>query len=354
VVRLVEKTPPLNGRSARLGSLALALALGASCSSIEAPERTRLFLRGKTMGTTYAVTIAGAAPTLDRAQIEAEVAAILETIDARMSSWNPGSEVSRFNASRSTQWLDVSDDTQGVVAEALQVSRLSNGAFDVTAAPLIALWGFGSARPRRSPPSALEVSDAAARVGYSYLGHRAHPPALRKTRPDLEIDVSAIAKGFAVDRIADHLDGAGIENYLVEIGGELRGRGRREDGQPWSVAVQRPVEHRLAAQLIVRLEDRAMATSGDYRNYFETDGVRYAHVLDPRTGRPIAHGLASVTVIDPSATRADAVATALLALGPQDGLRLAEAEELAALFVVRDGDGFTERRTDAFERYVSQ
>ncbi|TFH23805.1 MAG: FAD:protein FMN transferase [Myxococcales bacterium] len=216
------------------------------------------------------------------------------------------------------------------------------------------LVGF---RPRKSASIATVRARGERRRGAGRIllpGSPGASPALRKTRPDLEIDVSAIAKGFAVDRIADHLDGAGIENYLVEIGGELRGRGRREDGQPWSVAVQRPVEHRVTAQLIVRLEDRAMATSGDYRNYFETDGVRYTHVLDPRTGRPIAHGLASVTVIDPSASRADAVATALLALGPQDGLRLAEAEELAALFVVHDGDGFTERRTDAFERYVSQ
>jgi thiamine biosynthesis lipoprotein len=349
VKRFVDKTSVRNGRIVWL--IWLALAFSPSCR-IDQPGRDLVSIRGKTMGTTYSVKIAGTAPTLDRTRVEADVERILEKLDRQMSSWNPSSEVARFNASRSTEWLDVSGDTQIVVATAQQVSRLSHGAFDVTAAPLIGLWGFGPASPRLAPPTPPEVHRAATRVGFSRLGHRADPPALRKTLPDLEIDVSAIAKGFAVDRIADHLDSTGNENYLVEIGGELRARGRREADDPWTVAVERPVDHELAAQLIVRLEDRAIATSGDYRDYFEADGVRYAHVVDPRTGSPIAHGLASVTVVDHTAARADAVATALLVLGPQAGLRLAEREGLAALFIVRGSEGFTERRTDAFRRYV--
>jgi len=334
--------------SARSALVPLLLA-AASCGAAE--ERlTRL--AGATMGTTWAVQVVDLPPALDRGRLEADVAAVLRGIEARMSTWDAASELSRFNAADSTDWFAVSADTRAVVAEALRVSRVTGGAFDVTVGPLVELWGFGPGGregPRRRPePEAVQA--ALERVGWRWLETRADPPALRKRRPGLRVDLSAIAKGFAVDAVADRLASAGPTDFLVEVGGELRARGRNLDGTPWRLAVERPRSAEPAPPCLLELADGAVATSGDYRNAFEQDGVRYAHVIDPRTGRPAESRVAAATVVAPTAMEADAFATALLVLPPDEGLRLAEREGLAARLLVRDDAGWVEHRTPRFPR----
>jgi thiamine biosynthesis lipoprotein len=303
-----------------------------------------LHLAGETMGTTWSVQIARPAPRLDARALRRALAAVVADVDRRMSTYRPDSELSRFNAERTRAWIPVSRDTRRVVAEALQVSRLSAGAFDPTVAPLLDLWGFGPAGGAGRLPGPAAIRATRARVGWSGLDVAEGMAALRKRHLDLALDLSAIAKGFGIDAMAEHLERRGLADYLVEIGGELRGRGRGRHGGGWTVGIELPHEASAVAA-IVRLQGTAVATSGDYRKMTEVDGVRRSHVLDPRTGRPIRHALASATVIARTAMRADALATALLVLGPHDAWELARRERLAALLVIRTHDGFEVRRT---------
>jgi thiamine biosynthesis lipoprotein len=218
-------------------------------------------------------------------------------------------------------------------------------------APLVALWGFGPGPRRLAPPSPAAVREALERVGATALSVRRDPPALRKARPELSVDLSAAAKGFAVDRVARALETAGAERFLVAIGGELRARGDGPGGGPWAAAVEEPRAGPSRVGWTVGLRDAALATSGDYRNAFVWHGRRFSHVLDPRTGRPVEHDLVSVSVLAAEALHADAWATALLVLGPDEGWRVAEREGLAVLFVREDANGFAAQASPAFDRH---
>ena len=198
-------------------------------------------------------------------------------------------------------------------------------------------------------PSTTAIDSALRKVGYANIKSRRQPPALKKTRPELELDLSAIAKGYAVDALSVYLDTLFVANYLVEIGGEIRAKGHNADKKPWQVGIQQPQVDEKQAALIVALQDQAIATSGDYRNYFIDAGKRYSHIIDPRNGYPVTHQTASVTVLADTAAAADAWATTLLVLGEQDGLQLAEQQGVAALFLVREADGFTVNKTALFE-----
>jgi thiamine biosynthesis lipoprotein len=318
----------------------------AGCSS----PREQVVLRGATMGTTYSVQLVDPPQTVEPAVLQEQVDDVLADINAVMSTYDAGSELSRFNASSSTDWYGVSAELAGVVAVAQGVSAASGGAFDVTVGPLVNLWGFGPGDGSRVPPDPERVRAAKLRTGYGKLDVRRSPPALRKAVPDLYVDLSAIAKGYGVDRVAALLDTAGVEDYLVEIGGELLARGRNARGEPWRIAVERPDPSGRTVQQVVALTDAALATSGDYRNFFEAGGTRYSHTIDPATGRPVTHDLASVTVLGADAMHADAHATALLVMGVDRGLRFARAAELAALFISRTGTGFETRATLAWRR----
>jgi thiamine biosynthesis lipoprotein len=229
------------------------------------------------------------------------------------------------------------------------VGDLSGGALDVTVGPLVDLWSFGpAARPEGVAPSDQEIAAAMAAVDYNQLEVGHDPPALRKPSSACRIDLSSLAKGFAVDQVAEALKTLGIDSYMVEVGGEIRTAGLNPAGKPWQIAVEIPTTEGRGIQRIVALDDRTMATSGDYRNYFEQDGVRFCHIIDPRTGRPVCHRLASVSVLADSCMEADALATALFVLGPDEGLQLAADQNLAALFVVHTADGFVEYPTRTF------
>jgi FAD:protein FMN transferase len=305
-------------------------------------------LSGNTMGTQFTVTVAQAMPAPLREELQQDIEAVLQEVEDAMSTYLVHSEISRFNASDSTNWFSVSESTCRAVEIADDVSRLSDGAFDVTVGPLVNLWGFGPEPPRLEPPQASAISAALERVDYRLLHADCAQPALRKDRADVYVDLSAYAKGFGVDRVAELLESRGMHRYLVEIGGELRMRGLNADDERWSVAIEKPADSGRPVMRIVRLTDQAMATSGDYRNYFESGGQRFAHSIDPRTGRPTTHKLAAVTVVDDSAALADALATALLVLGPDDGFALARREGIPAYFQLRTADGFEERATAAF------
>jgi len=319
----------------------------AGCAACGRPASELTRLEGATMGTTYSVQIVDLPGASSRGDLHARVHGALRAIERRMSTYDQGSELSRFNASDSTEWFPVSPDTLEVVAEALRVSRLSGGAFDVTVGSLVALWGFGPGGTRRRPPPEA-IAAALGEVGFERLETRASPPAIRKRVSGVSVDLSAIAKGFAVDEVARLLVAAGARDFLVEVGGELRASGRNPRGEPWRVAVERPPPAQRAAPCLLHLLDAAVASSGDYRNAFEEQGVRYTHVIDPRTGRPVSTGVASATVLAASAMEADAFATALMVLAPAEGLRLAERQGLAARILVRTDGGFVEHSTPRF------
>jgi thiamine biosynthesis lipoprotein len=301
---------------------------------------------GETMGTTWSVkTIL--THGRDGSGIEAGIRAVLDGVIAQMSNWSQTSELSRFNRAAPDTWVTLPDDCFTVLQAALQVAHDSGGAYDPSAGPLVDLWGFGPAGMRQIAPTPDDVARVRQHCGWQRIetdsGQR------RARQPGgLSLDFCAIAKGFAVDAVSRYLDAQGVPSYLVEIGGELRGQGLKPDGMPWWVELESPVADGNATRTLVALLGVSIATSGDYRRYFEHEGRRYANTIDPRTGYPAAHALASVTVIHRECMMADALSTALTVLGPEAGLAFAKRHALAARFLVRRPDGFDERITPAF------
>ena len=313
------------------------------------------------MGTTWSVKIAAADLSRDTERALArEIAETLARLDDLLSTWNPESELSRLNRSEGGVPFPVSPETLAVFEVAWEVSELTGGAFDATVGPLVAAWGFGAGATTRKAPSAYEIASLRSRIGFRNVKIHAEASAVEKTSAEVVCDLSAVAKGFAVDEVARALSARGQQNFLVEIGGELRARGANLDGSPWRVAIEEPALARRSIHRIVELRDLAMATSGDYRNYYEAQGLRISHIIDPRTARPIAHALASVTVLHRDAAHADALATALSVLGPVEGYRLAEARGIAAYFIVRENASasanqdadFSARMTKGFEPWL--
>ncbi|HMV71655.1 MAG TPA: FAD:protein FMN transferase [Pseudomonadales bacterium] len=307
---------------------------------------------GPVMGTIFHVTVVAPPAPLDRKAAADGVAAALGEVDRQMSTYRADSELSRFNRAPPGEWVPVSAATAEVVAKALEVHALSDGAFDVTVGPLVDLWGFGagsSGEPR--VPGDEELAAAARNVGSKELGVRLDEPALIKYA-ERRIDLSAIAKGYGVDRAALWLQAQGVTDYMVEVGGEVRTAGHNPQGHAWRIGIETPALQRGAPIAAVALRNESVATSGDYRNYFEIDGKRYSHTIDPVTARPITHGLASVTVIANDCMSADAFATAIDVLGPDKGLALAERQHLPVYLVVRSNGGFEARHSTAFEAYI--
>ncbi len=294
---------------------------------------------GRAMGTAY--TVQARCPS---GIPIGEVMGVLDRVNQRMSTYDPDSELMLFNRAPVGTWLEVSLELRDVVAAAKEVAEHTGGAFDPTVGPLVALWGFG-ASPSATVPEPAQVRAAKALVDHRNLRHRPSPPALAKRHP-LSLDLSGIAKGHAVDGMAEALESAGCKNYLIELGGEIRVSGRSPNGGRWRIGIDSPTgEGNLGDALL--LGEAAVATSGDYRQYRERDGRRLSHIIDPRTGYPVGHRLASVTVVAESARAADAYATALMVLGERDGLQFAEDARLAAVFVIREGDGFETVRSAA-------
>jgi thiamine biosynthesis lipoprotein len=288
------------------------------------------------MGTRYSVTLASRA---DVAELQQKVDARLQEINALMSTYDEKSELSRFNQYQGKDWFAVSADTAYVVQFALEVSASTDGAFDPTVGPAVNLWGFGPDGRRTEPPSQAEVAAARERIGYRNLEVRDNPPALRKKRVDLYLDLSAVAKGYAVDEVAKLLARADCRDNLVVIGGEIRASGKKPDGSRWRIGIEEPDSNGQALERKVQIVDKAIGTSGDWQNSFNKNGRRYSHVIDPQTASPVSHQVAGVTVIADHAIETDAWATALLVMGDERGMAWCEQNKVAAIFFVRRHDG---------------
>ncbi len=310
---------------------------------------------GPTMGTTYTVKmVSEQAGVLDIEALQATVDETLEEVNAKMSHYIGDSELSRFNDWNSTEPFEVSSDLLDVLSLARQIGMATDGAFDITVASLVNAWGFGPAGRAPETPDAKKIEELIRNTGWHRLEIDVASSTVRKKHGELTADLSAIAKGHGVDRVADALAMSGSNDFMVEIGGEVRTQGLNWEGQPWRIGVERPVPGERAIDLVVPLSNLALATSGDYRNYYEIDGQRISHTIDPRTGYPITHTVASVSVVHSSCAAADAYATGLLVLG-SDGFEVAEQLDLAAYFLFRDAGGvFMGRMTTRFRELLEE
>ncbi|MCP4324421.1 MAG: FAD:protein FMN transferase ApbE [Alteromonadales bacterium] len=330
----------------------IGLAFFVSSCSEPAPKGKLVMVQGKTMGTYYQVTMVLSEKqqqdvAYKLSALQFEIDSRLELVNEQMSTYRPDSELSKFNQAKET--LTVSPETAYVVKSSLALFNQSQGAFDVTVGPLVNLWGFGPDKKPTKVPSEALISERKKWVGSQHLGVRDNT--LYKAIPELYIDLSSIAKGYGVDVVAEHLQAVGINHYLVDIGGELRANGVKPGNKQWTLAIEKPVAGQNIQRLI-QIGDNAIATSGDYRNYYEFDGIRYSHTIDPETGKPISHMLVSVTVIHKSSMFADGLATAITVLGPEKGLAFAKQNKLAVFLLVKQEDEFIEHFTAEFKPYL--
>lgn len=339
---------------ATLASVFIALVIAGLAGCSFEPEAQIWEISGPVFGTRYQINVV---LTDDRERLEALASSIddvLKDVDASMSTWRDDSELSRFNQQADQSgWFPVSAPLFEVLGKANEISKMTDGAFDITIGPVVNLWGFGPrARPEEVPSEEL-LARVLSETGFDKLELQANPPAVRATSPQY-VDLSGIAKGYGVDAVARFLENEGINAYLVEIGGELRVNGRKPDGSTWRLAIEQPLSEGREVNRVVALGSGAMATSGDYRNYYESEGRRYSHTIDPGTGKPIEHRLASVTVIESDAMTADALATGFNVMGYQRANDVAVRENIPAYFIVRTEQGFETHQTPAFSSYVTQ
>ncbi len=338
-------------------TISLSLLLTACSDEIE-----QVSISGKTMGTTYTIKyLTNSQQTLPPpADVKAQIDTLLQEVNRQMSTYMPESEISQFNALNTAGEMEISADFARVVAEAIRLNTVTKGALDVTVGPLVNLWGFGPDKVVQVRPSPEQLAQARQIVGIDKLvlkegtaqGARA---SLRKTVGQVYVDLSSIAKGFGVDKVAEHLDQLGVKNYLVEIGGELRAKGKNATQHSWRVGIEQPVfEQKQSTQMVIALDNLSMATSGNYRNFhLDENGKRLSHIINPQTAEPITHQLASITVVHPSAMTADGLSTGLFVLGEEQALEVAEKENLAVFLIIKTADGFLTKMSSAFENLVN-
>jgi thiamine biosynthesis lipoprotein len=299
----------------------------------------------------YKVVIADHPKTVSPVELQERVADVLENVNQLMSTYQPDSDVSRFNRSKSVEFQPVDPKTAAVVARSIEISKQTEGAFDITVGPAVNLWDFGPTKSGFKIPSDAQMDAVKALIGYQYLEVQIEPPAIRKLVAGIQIDLSAIAKGYAVDQVAATLDQIGCGNFLVEVGGEVLARGERFAGGKWRIGVERPNDAGITLASVAEISNEAMATSGDYRNFFEFKGRRYSHTINPQTCRPVDHTLASACIIFKDCMTADALATAMMVMGRNKGTKLCEKLDANYLFVEREtdfGDPLTEFTSNGF------
>lgn len=328
-----------------LFSVLLGPILAAECRASDGELRE---WSGLTMGPITYKVIVLTDPGRDLSAVQQAVTATLERINSRMSTYQSDSEVTRFNRSESTEWFEVSEETAKVVQCAQELSRDSDGAFDVTVKPLVELWNFGAGRGEFKIPDEATIQGIRQYVGWEKLQVQLVPPALRKSDSRLQIDLSAIAKGYAVDAVVGELRAVGLTSYFVEIGGEAVGHGSKPDGALWRVGIERPQDVGQSVQRVVELSGKAIATSGDYRNFAVIDGRRYSHEIDPSTGWPVDNRLASASILANDCMTADGLATAVMILGPEKSEALLAKYSAEAFYLRRMEQGFAESATAGF------
>lgn len=341
-----------HSRPVRLGLAALLLALLAGCSR-QAPEP--VVLGGVAYHSmNWQARVATLPEGMTATALQARLQSRLDAVNAVLSTYQPDTELMRLNAAPAGDWQPVGPLLGRTLQRALKISAATDGIYDVTVAPLVNLWGFGPGARPRAVPSEADIRRARAAVGWRHVELATDAARVRKFR-QVVLDLSSVGEGAGVDDLAATLESLGVRDYLVGVAGSLRSLGRRPDGRPWQLAIEQPDGSGRPAQLLDLPAGGAISTSGSYRNYFEADGVRYSHTIDPSTGRPITHRGVSVTVVSPDpadVTLADAWATALNVLGPEHGLALAETRGIAAYFIERTDDGFRSHHSSAFEPFL--
>ncbi|MEM9630395.1 MAG: FAD:protein FMN transferase [Pseudomonadota bacterium] len=340
-------TVPTNITFSRRSFILMSLTLAACKGGADVLE-----LSGSTMGTSYSVTGVDHDRIVDKAALKQALEKSLAQVNAQMSNWDVASEVSRFNASRSTEPMKVSDELAKVVSASREINSASDGQFDITLGPVIEAWGFGAKNSTRH----VEPDPAALAAAYEVAGQtdglHVDGNYLRKSNPGTQIYLPSIGKGHGVDQMAEVVKSFGLSDFMVEIGGDVYVSGKNADGMKWQIGIEAPDTLARSAYQVASVSNLGMATSGDYRNYFEQDGVRYSHIIDAHTGRPITHRTASVTVLAENTMQADAWATAMLVLGTKRGLEIANERDLAVLFIDRSAEtgnkGFVSTTSDRF------
>lgn len=316
---------------------ALVLSVAFYVRSIQSNEE---ILTGHTMGVSYMVRYVEH-DGREHLSLSNDISELLKEINRQMSTWQKDSDISRFNQSVFEGWQAIPEPFLKVVQAAQMISAKTDGRFDITIRPLVSLWGFQDNKERYQTPHPNEIAHMRQKTGWQKLQLQQSPPALKKTQGDLQIDLSAIAKGYGVDAIAELLEARQINDYMVEIGGEIRVSGSNLEGQNWRVAIETP---QMGAPTLLRqlsVAQGGIATSGDYRNYYEVDNIRYSHLIDPVSAAPIRHKTVSVTIVAENTMVADGWATAMMILGADAGLKLAEEANIAALFISRDSEAET-------------
>ncbi|MCU1098713.1 FAD:protein FMN transferase [Glaesserella parasuis] len=325
-------------------------------------EPQQIAFEGKTMGTTYHIKYIddGSLTNLPKPEeVQRQMDTLLKMVNNEMSTYQKDSQISQFNQMKEADKpFEIASDFAKVVKEAVRLNKVTEGALDVTVGPFVNLWGFGPDKRLNKAPTEEQIAERATWVGIEklVLDDNATKAPQTKKLPDLYLDLSAIAKGFGVDKLADYLEQLGVQHYLVEIGGELRGKGLNLKGQPWRIAVEKPeFAQGTSSQIVVPLHNLGMATSGNYRNYFEDEqGNRLSHIIDPKALRPISHNLASITVFAPTTMTADGLSTGLYVLGAEKALEVAERENLAIFLIIKKGDGYETKMSSAFEKLINQ
>jgi len=320
----------------------------------ESPSSPYVLYKGQTMGTSYHVTISGDFSSANRGTLQVEIDERLRSVNQSFSTYIKQSEISEFNRYQGLDAQKKSKAFMYLLEEALRISKITQGAYDITVGPVVNLWGFGPDFKADDIPNEAEIKAALQSVGYQNIHLDVEAQQLSKREPQLYLDFSSIAKGYGVDQVAELLESKGHVNYMVEIGGEMRVKGVNPDGNDWRIAVEKPDTSVRSIHKIINVSNMAIATSGDYRNFFEIGGVKFSHTIDPLTGRPVQHNLASVTVLDKSCMTADAWATAFMVLGSKKGYDLAMENNLAVLFLVQDGDSIRNLATPRFQAMIKE
>lgn len=300
------------------------------------------------------VTLTNPPATLTKAELLAGLNQTFAQTNQWLATWDETSVLAQFNRYQGTDWFAVAPELAQLVDLTLQLSQQSNGVYDVTVGPLIKLWGFNSHDGTTAVPEQAAIDAARAKVGYQKLQVRLEPPALRKSQVDVLVNLSSVADGFAADQAGRYLESLGVKDYMVEMAGEVRTRGLSPRGDAWRIAIEKPVEEGRVIQQGVNLQEAGLATSGDYRNFFVAGGKRYSHTVNPATGAPVTHNLASVSVVAADATLADAYATLLMALGERQGKIFADTHGINAYFIWRTDQGFETADTVGFRKVLGE
>ncbi|AOE48982.1 FAD:protein FMN transferase [Kangiella sediminilitoris] len=330
----------------RLSILSFLLLLLISCA--EEPEYTKI--TGSTMGTTYSVIVQSEG--VNTKSLYQDIEQELKDINQLMSTYIPDSEINTFNQLKDSSCFKFSDRTWEVLVAAKQIYLETNGAFDITLGPLISRWGFNVEEYDIKVPSDSEIQQLLQQVGTDKLDYNHNSQCISKQTPAITINLSAIAKGYGVDQVATIVEQYGVYNYLVEIGGETVAKGVNPAGAVWRIAIEKPVDLKQQQMLIIGLADTSIATSGDYRNYFEVDGLRFSHTIDPKTGHPVTHNLTSVSVIHESNMYADAYATALTVMGKEKAIAFANKHRLPIFLINHLGDELQTDETEWFTPFI--